>query len=212
MTTNLFEYKINLSDGQKKKLAEAFEGKYPHTFRLSNNQLVGVFPLMLNQRQINSIEKAKRNKTGVDIKISVPQMRAQSQSGGFLGALAGLLTKTVLPVLSKIVPKILAPLGVGALSGLASTGVSKLMGNGMISVANNKRNMIAPYLTPGQRKQMIGTGMIKLTQKQKQDGGFLGMLAASLGIPLITSLLTGKSLQIDAQRMPYRRIPTVKKK
>ena len=43
--------------------------------------------------------------------------------GGFLPALAGLipfLTETVLPAL-----------GVGALSGLASTGVQKLIGNGL---------------------------------------------------------------------------------
>jgi hypothetical protein len=37
-----------------------------------------------------------------------------------------------------LAPKILAPLGVGALSGLASTGVSKILGNGMVSVARNK--------------------------------------------------------------------------
>ena len=52
----------------------------------------------------------------------------------------------------------------------------------------------------------MGTGVIKLTQKQSPDGGFLGMLAASLGIPLITSLLSGKGLQVDAQRVSYIRI------
>ena len=101
-------------------------------------------------------------------------------------------------------------MGVGALSGLASTGVSKVLGNGMISVASNKRNSIKG-LTPNQRKQLRETGVLKLTQKQRQDGGFLGMLAASLGIPLITSLLSGKGLQIDARPMSYRRIPIEKK-
>lgn len=38
------------------------------------------------------------------------------------------------------------------------------------------------------------------------------MLAASLGKLLITSLLSGKGLQVDAQGIPYRRIPRVKKK
>ena len=210
--TDYIEYKVNFTDGQKKKLAKAFQDKYPHTFRLKYEQLQGNFPILLTQRQIKAVQKAKKNKTGIQIKISREQMRSQSQSGGFLGALAGLLTKTILPVAARIAPKILAPLGVGALSGLASTGVSKILGNGMISVANNKRNMITPYLTPNQKKQLTGTGVIKLTQKQRQDGGFLGMLAASLGIPLITSLLSGKGLQVDAQRVPYRRIPRVKKK
>jgi hypothetical protein len=58
----------------------------------------------------------------------------------------------------------------------------------------------------------MNDGVIKLNNKQRQDGGFLGMLAASLGIPLITSLLSGKSLQVDAQQVPYSRIPMLKKK
>ena len=138
-------------------------------------------------------------------------MRVQSQNGGFLGALAGLLTKTILPVAARIAPKILGPLGVGALSGLASTGVSKILGNGMIQVANDKRNIIYPYLTPAQQKQLLKTSKIKITRKQKQNGGFLGMLAASLGMPLIATLYVGKGLQVDARQVPYRRIPRVKK-
>ena len=90
---------------------------------------------------------------------------------------------------------------------MASTGVSKILGNNMISVTNDKRKTIVPYLTKAQQKQLKGTGVIKLTQKQRQDRGFLGIIVASLGKPLITSLLNGKSLQVDAQRVPYRRIP-----
>tara|TARA_Y100001956_G_scaffold72102_1_gene77372 strand:- start:362 stop:997 length:636 start_codon:yes stop_codon:yes gene_type:complete len=206
------EYKVNFTDGQKKKLAKAFQDKYPQTFRLKYEQLQGNFPILLTQRQIKAVQKAKTNKTGIQIKISREQMRSQSQSGGFLGALAGLLGRTVLPVAARIAPKILAPLGVGALSGLASTGVSKILGNGMIQIAKNKRRDIHPFLTPVQQRDMMKTSRIKLTQKQRQDGGFLGMLAASLGVPLIASLLSGKGLQVDAQRVPYRRIPQVKKK
>ena len=79
-------------------------------------------------------------------------MRSQGQSGGFFGALAGLLGRTVLPVAAKIAPKILAPLGVGALSGLASTGVSKLLGNGIISVANHDRQKVKPFLTNNHKR------------------------------------------------------------
>ena len=206
------EYKVNLSKGQQEKLAKAFKNKYPHTLRLKYEQLRGSFPILLTQTQLNQINKSITNKKGLQIKISAEQMRSQGQSGGFLGALAGLLGRTVLPVAAKIAPKILAPLGVGALSGLASTGVSKLLGNGMISVANHDRQKVIPFLTNNQQKVLMGTGMIKLTQKQRQDGGFLGMLAASLGIPLITSLLSGKGIQIDSQQRPYRRIPRVQKK
>jgi hypothetical protein len=64
-------------------------------------------------------------------------MRSQ---GGFLN--------TLLSIITRFAPKILGPLGVGALNGLASTGVSKIFGNVMISVARNKRNEIAAFLTP----------------------------------------------------------------
>ena len=46
--------------------------------------------------------------------------------GGFLGLLAGLAARA-LPMLAKTV----SVLGVGALSGLASTGVQKAMGSGL---------------------------------------------------------------------------------
>ena len=60
------------------------------------------------------------------------QISAQSKNGGFLGALASFLARTVLPTVAKIAPKIVAPLATGSLSGIASTGVSKIFGNGLI--------------------------------------------------------------------------------
>ena len=80
--------------------------------------------------QINRINKA--DKTGVDINISKKQISAQSKNGGFLGALASFLARTVLPTVAKIAPEVVAPLTTNALSGLASTGVSKIFGNGLI--------------------------------------------------------------------------------
>ena len=142
MVSNYNEYKLNLTEGQKKKLAKAFQSKYPHTFRMKYEQLSSNFPLLLTKTQIKAIAKAKANKRGLQITISREQMSHQSQSGGFLGALAGLLGRTILPAAARIVLKILSPLGVGALSGLASTGVSKILGNGMISVAPIKRHVI----------------------------------------------------------------------
>ena len=47
--------------------------------------------------------------------------------GDFLGMLAGLATR-VLPMIAKTV---LPVLGIGAVSGLASTGVQKLLGSGL---------------------------------------------------------------------------------
>lgn len=218
-------YLVNLSQRQKESLAKAFKNKSELTLRLKHNQLTGNFPLMLTKRQINNINKSKTKKTGIDINISKSQMRKQSQNGGFIGALAGLLGKTVLPAVAKFAPKILAPLGVGALSGLASTGVSKILGNGIIEIPSDKKSAVinTGQLTPTQKRQLQQGGRIKLTKKQ-QEGGFLPLLA-SLGIPLVGSLISGltgkglqvkrpkgRGLQVDSQVQKYRRIPIVKKK
>lgn len=218
-------YLVNLSQRQKESLAKAFKNKSELTLRLKHNQLTGNFPLMLTKRQINNINKSKTKKTGIDINISKSQMRKQSQNGGFIGALAGLLGKTVLPTVAKFAPKILAPLGVGALSGLASTGVSKILGNGIIEIPSDKKSAVinTGQLTPSQKRQLQQGGRIKLTKKQ-QEGGFLPLLA-SLGIPLVGSLISGltgkglqvkrprgRGLQVDSQVQKYRRIPIVKKK
>ena len=68
--------------------------------------------------------KAYEEKKGMTIRMSKTQLAHNMKiEGGFLPALTGLipfLTGTVLPAL-----------GVGALSGLASSGVQKLIGNGL---------------------------------------------------------------------------------
>ena len=74
--------------------------------------------------------EAYEEKKGMIIKMSRTQLAYNMKIGGFLPALAGLipfLTRTVLPAL-----------GVGALSGLANTGVQKLIGNG----CNSRREVV----------------------------------------------------------------------
>ena len=128
-------------------------------------------------------------------------------------------------------PKIVAPLATGALSGLASTGVSKTFGNGLIlPVPPTKQqellNKAGPYLINAQINQMLKSNKLKLTIKQSQDGGFLPLLLGVLGslaAPVLGSLFgkglqvdaqqrlpRGKGLQMDAQKRPYRRVPRVK--
>ena len=68
--------------------------------------------------------EAYEEKKGMTIRMSKTQLaHNMKMEGGFLPELAGLipfLTETVLPAL-----------GAGALAGLASTGVQKLIGNGL---------------------------------------------------------------------------------
>ena len=207
-------YSVTLTDGQKENLAKAYEHKCELTLRLKNNQLTGDFPLMLTATQIKNINKAKSNNTGIDIRITKTQMRVQSQNGGFLGALAGLLGRTVLHAISRFAPKVLGSLATGALGGLGEGAVKKLMGSGMISIPSDKKQAVlqTKQLTKAQEKTLDKDGIIKLTKKQ-QHGGFLPILAA-LGIPAVMGMLTGKGLQVDppGRSPPYRRIPRPIKK
>ena len=123
-------YSVRLTEGQKENLARAYKNRSPITIRLKNDQLKGNFPLLLTKTQINRINKA--DKTGDDINISKKQISAQSKNGEFLGALASFLARTVLPIVARIAPKVVAPLVTGTVSGLASTGVSKILGKGLI--------------------------------------------------------------------------------
>ena len=123
-------YSVSLTEGQKENLARAYKNRSPITIRFKIDQFKGNVPLLLTKTQINRINKA--DKTGVDINISKKQISAQSKNGGFLGELASFLARTVLPTVERIAPKVVAPLATGALSGLASTGVRKIFGNGLI--------------------------------------------------------------------------------
>ena len=136
---------------------------------------------MFTKTQINRINKA--DKTGVDINISKKVISTQSKNGGFLGALASFLARTVLPTVARIAQKVVAPLANGTLSGLsfyfASTGVSKIFGNGLILPVPKQQELLnkaGSYLTNAQINQMLKSNKLKLTKKQSQDGGFLTLL------------------------------------
>ena len=124
---------------------------------------------MLTKTQINRINKSIADKTGVDINISKKQISAQRKNGRFLGALASFLARTVLPTVARIVPKVVAPLATGALSGLTSTGASKILGNGITIQLTKQQeiiNRIGPYLTNAQINQMLKTNKLKLTKSK----------------------------------------------
>ena len=87
---------------------------------------------------------------------------------------------------ARIAPKVVAPLATGALSGLASTGVSKIFGNGLIlpvppAKQQELLNKARPHLTNAQINQLLKSNKLKLTKKQSQDGGFLPLLLDAIG-------------------------------
>ena len=110
---------VNITDGQKEKLKKALASGHELSLHLSHADLIGNDVIALTQSQLNRLKKAYEAGKGVTIRMSKTQVAHNMKvEGGFLSLLASLASK-VLPAL-----------GIGALSGLASTGVQKLVGNG----------------------------------------------------------------------------------
>ena len=114
---------MRISEGQKDKIKKAFEcNSKSITIRFKFSDLYGEDVIALTKSQVD--RQAYEEKKGLTIRMSKTQLtNNMKKEGGFLPALAGLipfLTGTVLPAS-----------GVGALLGLASTGVQKLIGNGL---------------------------------------------------------------------------------
>ena len=72
-----------------------------------------------------------KEKVGFVLRISESQVRKQSQNGGFVSLLTGLLTR--------FIPKIIAPLAIGALISVGDVAMKKIMGQGMINVPNDEK-------------------------------------------------------------------------
>lgn len=83
------EYQINLSDNHKNKIKTGYKNKIPVTIQLKSDQK-GNEKVLLTQRQINKIEKCKKDKKGCRITLTHDQLK-KNHSGGFLPLLfAGL--------------------------------------------------------------------------------------------------------------------------
>ena len=114
--TKYHPYKVNVSEGQKEKLAISYKRSCPITIRLTKNQTSGSDELMLTVTQINRIKKSKSLGNGVEIKISKTQIRKVATKGGSLWS-------AIIPLARTLAPK----LGLAALAGLASEGASQVV-------------------------------------------------------------------------------------
>ena len=201
MSTIYHPYRVNLTAGQAESVAKAIKHKTPITHRLSYNNLMrGDETVNLTQSQINKLEKAKNKGIGADIKISKAQLKKFATSGGSIMN----LFRIVSGVARKILPKILAPLATGAVSGLGETAIEKAVGGSyqlspehvkMVVDTPEIRNQIKQLLPVAQQKKLVnsyesGSGLVLKTGRG-QKGGFLGSLLAGIGIPLIAKLFGG---------------------
>ena len=129
------------------------------TIRFTFSDLHGEDVIALTNSQLDRLVEAYEGKKGMTIKLSKTQFAYNMKiEGVFLPALAGMipfLTGTVLPAL-----------GVEALSGLASTGVQKLIGNGLYQktasgVCRIETDGEGLYLGPtsGKEFETVGNGL-----------------------------------------------------
>ena len=127
--TRYTNVKVNISEGQKEKLHHAIKaGCSAVSIRLGHEDLEGKDILAVTNSQAKKLAKAHEGRKGITIRMSSRHLKLNTKiEGGFLGLLAGLAARAR-PMTAKTV---LPALGVGALSGLPSSGVEKAMGSGL---------------------------------------------------------------------------------
>ena len=175
--------KVNISEGQKQKLQTALQVGGPVSIRLTYEDLNGGDVLTLTNSQVNKITNAYEGGKGVTIKMSKTQLvHNMKVEGGFLGLLARAAARTIAPILSKtvlpfIAKTVLPALGVGALTGLASSGVQKVMGQGLYlkkggCVCQVETDGKGLYLSPasGSGFSKVGNGLYIKRGGQLYDG------------------------------------------
>ena len=97
------KYGVKLSIEQKKRLAKALSQKSALTIRLSRSDLSGNDYLNLTKTQLKRLQKAMKNGTGADLKISKTQIRYIVQEGGSLWSSLINLGMRALPYASRAV-------------------------------------------------------------------------------------------------------------
>ena len=224
------EYKVNLSQGQKAKLAKAIKDGSALKLRLGKNSLSGNDELLLSPRQIAKLQKAKKNNTGAEISFSKSSIRKSVKQGGSLWT--SLLKLT--PFLTKGVSKVAPHLATGAVSALGSLGIDKIFGKGMqggailpnaivkmlqkgievpvkflVNLINMKEMLTNAQKTLIGKGLQSGKGILLKPTKKQIHGGLLGTLAA-IGIPMaieLASKIFGKGLQVPQKAAAGLQVP-----
>ena len=210
--TKYYPYGVSLSKGQLEKLSRACNNNSAITIRLARNEFSGPHEIMLTKTPINKLRKAMSQGIGSDIKISKTQIRKAVKQGGSLWGSSISLGRKLLPMAMPLAKEAIAPLATGALSGLASLGVDKIFRKGQrggFLVPMDKMAQLIAYkhlLTTGQKQDIVkalqtGNGLV-IRPTKTQQGGFLGTLLASIGVPLLLNALPGKGTQVDRTGSP----------
>ena len=203
--TQLYEIKVSLSPNQKKNLSNAYHKRETIVLRLTKDSLSGNDTLYVPQNIVKRLDKNRKLKKGMDIKLAKTNIRKQ---------VGGSLLSTVLSLGRTFAPTIAKTIGLSALAGLASEGASqivkKITGKGapqmgqpkqrpprsIPSTANNQDGglLVPMYRTPpfygNWPNDTIGMGIKKKRKAQKKgEGLLLGKNSPFKKVPLLNILL-----------------------
>ena len=193
--TQLYEIKVKLLSNQKKNLARAYHNRETIILRLAKDALTGNDTLYVPGTIVKRLEKHRRLKKGMDIKLAKTNIRKQ---------VGGSLLTSILTLGRTFGPTVAKTLGLSALSGLASEGTSQLVKmitgkgtqTGVFLIPLNKIDQLIPYkhlLTMKQTQDLLkgiqtGSG-VPIRLNKTQQGGFLGALLASIATPIALSAI-----------------------
>ena len=194
--TRYINVKVNISEWQKEKLQHAIKSNCSAvSIHLAHEDLQGNDILAVTHSQANKLANAYKNGNGITIRMSSNQLKHNKKvEGGFLGLLAGLAARA-LPIVARTV---LPALGVGALSGLASSGVQKVMGSGLYFKKGGLVSQVETdghglYLKPyeGKGLQSYGDGLYLKQGGKLYDGKgiLLGPNSPFANIPILDAIL-----------------------
>ena len=179
---------VNLNENQINKLQQAVNANCTATsIKLSYDDLDGEHAIFLTNGQYNKLQNARDQGKGLTVRMSSRQLKHNVKTeGGFLGALLGTVGRIAGPAIMGFAKKAIPALATGALSGLASTGVSKLFGNGLYLKKGGMIAQVETYLKPYKGKGLgsRGNGLYLKQGKRIIDGR--GILT---GLPVIGDIL-----------------------
>ena len=217
--TQLYKINVKLSENQKKNLSNAYHKKETIVLRLTkDSSLSGNDTLYVPQNIVKRLDKNRKLKKGMDIKLAKTNIRKQ---------VGGSLLSTVLNLGRTFGPTLAKTLGLSALAGAASEGASqivkKISGKGIQTggflLPYENINQILPYSSMLTKKQaqdvynalQTGSG-VHIKPTKVQQGGFLGTLLAGIAAPLaiqaIKSLTGSGAPQMgQPKQRPPRSVP-----
>ena len=122
--TRYANFKMRISEGQKDKVKKAFESNCESmTIRFKFSDLHGEDVIALTISQLDRLVEAYVERKGMTTKMSKTQLAHNMKIEGRFSSVSWIDSIPNRNCFTRI--------GVGALSGLASTGVQKLIGNGL---------------------------------------------------------------------------------